>query len=61
MYVYDYPNPFPVPGTFNCNFENNLCGWTQASNDQFDWTRNMGTTGSTNTGPTNDHTTGSMY
>ena len=48
----------PVPGTFNCNFENNFCGWTQAHDDQFDWTRQSRPTTTTNTGPSRDHTTG---
>ena len=48
-----------VAGTFNCNFESNICGWTQAKNDRFDWTRHRGSTASTNTGPSADHTTGS--
>ena len=47
-----------VPGVFNCNFENNFCGWTQAHDDQFDWTRQSRPTGTTNTGPSRDHTTG---
>ena len=47
-----------VPGTFNCNFESNFCGWTQAHNDQFDWTRQSRPSGTANTGPRSDHTTG---
>ncbi|KAK7473655.1 hypothetical protein BaRGS_00035133, partial [Batillaria attramentaria] len=47
-----------LPGTFNCNFENNFCGWTQAKDDQFDWRRQSRPTSSANTGPSSDHTTG---
>ena len=50
-----------MTGTFNCNFESNTCGWTQAKDDTFDWTRHQGSTASTNTGPSRDHTTGSKY
>ncbi|KAK7098915.1 hypothetical protein V1264_003130 [Littorina saxatilis] len=47
-----------LPGVFNCNFESNMCGWTQAKDDQFDWTRQSRPTGTTNTGPRSDHTSG---
>ncbi|KAL8608892.1 hypothetical protein ACOMHN_065230 [Nucella lapillus] len=50
-----------LPGVFNCNFESNLCGWTQSHNDQFDWTRQRQPTSSSNTGPRSDHTTGHGY
>ncbi|XP_035658189.1 MAM and LDL-receptor class A domain-containing protein 1-like [Branchiostoma floridae] len=53
--------PTPGPGTFDCDFETDICGWTQAGDDDFDWTRNLGTTGSTQTGPSTDHTTGTGY
>lgn len=43
----------------NCDFENpkGLCGYTQDSTDDFDWTRNRGSTTSSLTGPSSDHTT----
>ena len=42
-----------------CNFESNLCKWRNVKGeDNFDWTRNQGKTGSIGTGPSQDHTTG---
>ncbi|XP_050409362.1 mucin-6 [Patella vulgata] len=42
-----------------CNFEDdNLCGWGQADNDQFEWTWFSGGTLSPKTGPQTDHTFG---
>ena len=41
-----------------CNFEKNLCGWTQRQDDMFDWLRRRGSTPSAGTGPTSDHTLG---
>ena len=43
---------------WDCTFEQGLCSYTQLQDDQFDWTRNSGTTGTTGTGPPYDHTTG---
>lgn len=40
----------------SCDFENGLCGWTQYKKDKFDWTRATGTTSSSGTGPSSDHT-----
>ena len=42
-----------------CTFERSLCRWTQLSDDDFDWTRNQGSTASYGTGPMFDHTLGS--
>ncbi|XP_071492675.1 MAM and LDL-receptor class A domain-containing protein 1-like isoform X9 [Diadema antillarum] len=50
-----------VPDDFDCNFESGLCGWQQAYGDDFDWTRKSGSTGSSGTGPSGDHTTGYGY
>nr|XP_054757474.1 MAM and LDL-receptor class A domain-containing protein 1-like [Lytechinus pictus] len=41
----------------NCDFEDDMCGYEQADDDDFDWTRNQWRTPSDNTGPTYDHTT----
>ena len=43
----------------SCNFDYGLCyGWSQSLSDVFDWTRRRGSTSSSNTGPSSDHTTG---
>ncbi|XP_069133149.1 MAM and LDL-receptor class A domain-containing protein 1-like [Argopecten irradians] len=42
-----------------CNFETTtICGFKQSHADQFDWTRGSGSTGTSGTGPSNDHTYG---
>ncbi|XP_071944910.1 MAM and LDL-receptor class A domain-containing protein 1-like [Antedon mediterranea] len=38
------------------DFQTGFDGWAQENNDEFDWTRMKGATGSTNTGPTDGHT-----
>ncbi|XP_072014801.1 MAM and LDL-receptor class A domain-containing protein 1-like [Amphiura filiformis] len=44
---------------WDCDFEqNDTCNYIQAKDDKFDWTRNAGGTGSTDTGPSKDHTLG---
>lgn len=42
--------------SFSDGSRNNLCGWVNAKNDQFDWTIATGSTPSVKTGPRNDHT-----
>ncbi|XP_077413210.1 uncharacterized protein LOC144043438 [Vanacampus margaritifer] len=42
----------------NCNFEKDLCHWSQLVTDVFDWTRQSGSTPTFRTGPSSDHTTG---
>jgi hypothetical protein len=46
----------PAPGS--CDFEKDLCTWTNDNADDFDWSRNSGSTGSQGTGPNGDHTLG---
>lgn len=43
---------------FACNFDTSMCGFVQNSGDDFDWTRNQGSTPSGGTGPSADHTSG---
>lgn len=63
------PTPFPTtlpppttrpPSIWDCNFETGYCKWNNSKEDDFDWTRTRGGTSSTNTGPSYDHTTGSL-
>ncbi|XP_023933562.1 MAM and LDL-receptor class A domain-containing protein 1 [Lingula anatina] len=51
----------PLITVFNCTFETSICGIEQSASDDFDWTRSQGSTSSTGTGPSGDHTTGSGY
>ena len=50
-----------LPVSVTCDFEDaSLCGYQQAVNDNFDWTWHTGATGSSSTGPTVDHTYGTL-
>ncbi|XP_067035363.1 MAM and LDL-receptor class A domain-containing protein 1-like [Acropora muricata] len=61
----------PIPGTppkptsggnIDCNFDSpSICGYTQSTNDTFNWSRQRGSTSSIGTGPSSDHTSGSGY
>ncbi|XP_041804903.1 zonadhesin [Chelmon rostratus] len=42
----------------HCNFEQDLCQWSQLLADVVDWTRHSGSTPTMMTGPSSDHTTG---
>ncbi|XP_067654295.1 MAM and LDL-receptor class A domain-containing protein 1-like isoform X2 [Haliotis asinina] len=45
------------PSDDKCTFENSIiCGFSQDHSDDFDWTRNQGSTSSSGTGPSSDHT-----
>ena len=46
----------PVLDRLTCNFEKDLCKWTQSKSDQFDWTRMKGKTSSAGTGPSESST-----
>ncbi|XP_071506663.1 MAM and LDL-receptor class A domain-containing protein 1-like [Diadema antillarum] len=41
-----------------CDFDTNMCGYTQSDDNDFEWFRNAGPTGTDGTGPMADHTTG---
>ncbi|CAH1274166.1 MALRD1 [Branchiostoma lanceolatum] len=45
----------------DCDFDTDACGYQQDNADDFDWTRQQGTTVTANTGPSSDHTTGTGY
>lgn len=51
--------PGSCAGVASCDFESDLCGWTQRQDDKFDWIRRSGHTPSVLTGPGVDHTIGS--
>jgi len=45
----------------NCNFDDDLCGLTQDTSDNFNWIRKTGSTATAHTGPNNDHTNSNGY
>ncbi|BFZ04222.1 hypothetical protein BsWGS_07261 [Bradybaena similaris] len=47
------PSTLAPQGTFDCTFENGMCGWRQDQTDVSDWAIH---TGSLTSGPTGDHT-----
>lgn len=49
-------NPIVAVPNVNCNFNFDICKWTQALDDVFDWTLKDGSTTSVGTGPPSDHT-----
>ncbi|XP_005107991.1 MAM and LDL-receptor class A domain-containing protein 1-like [Aplysia californica] len=42
--------------SLDCDFQTDICNWTQAKDDQADWRRRQGETNSYGTGPFYDHT-----
>uniref|UniRef100_A0A3B4XQK3 Zonadhesin n=1 Tax=Seriola lalandi dorsalis TaxID=1841481 RepID=A0A3B4XQK3_SERLL len=59
--VTEAPDNRPPAGSacqLHCNFEQDLCHWSQLLADVFDWTRHSGSTPTMMTGPSSDHTTG---
>uniref|UniRef100_A0A803JSD6 Zonadhesin n=1 Tax=Xenopus tropicalis TaxID=8364 RepID=A0A803JSD6_XENTR len=58
------PTTTPTPGSlcpWSCNFDADFCTWSQSSLDDFDWIRHTGSTPSTGSGPSFDHTTGNGF
>ncbi|XP_013398432.1 MAM and LDL-receptor class A domain-containing protein 1, partial [Lingula anatina] len=49
----------PLDTAHLCNFDCDTCGYVQATDDEMDWVLNSGSTPTSSTGPTGDHTTGS--
>lgn len=50
-----------MSGVFvGCNFEMDSCEWKDVSVGQFSWQRDRNGTASANTGPSVDHTTGTV-
>jgi hypothetical protein len=49
---------FVIVCSLDCSFNGNLCGWSQAMTDAFDWTMERGSTPTLMTGPSADHTGG---
>ena len=47
-----------APNQYTCNFTFDKCNWLDDKNASFNWQRHQGKTGSSNTGPNGDHTTG---
>ena len=47
-------------GANDCMFDDDWCYFTQATDDDFNWTLRKGATFSWGTGPSVDHTTGRM-
>ncbi|XP_043540792.1 MAM domain-containing protein 2-like, partial [Chiloscyllium plagiosum] len=45
----------------SCNFDLDLCSWTQSKTDDLDWKRISGSTPSALTGPSYDHTSAGGY
>ncbi len=61
--VFPYPVP-PVTPPYQTEFEevgSTPTGWHNDTDDDFNWMINSGTTPSSSTGPSGDHTTGSGY
>jgi hypothetical protein len=52
------PGPTQPASPYDCDFEQGLCSWNNAQDEEFDWTWKQGSTGSQKTGPAIDHTTG---
>ena len=49
----------PLSEQLGCTFDFDNCGWSDTAPDGYSWTRTSGSTPSSGTGPSGDHTTGS--
>ena len=56
------PTTTVAPGgtVHSCDFEANVCSYTEDKTDNFDWTRNSRGTSTVGTGPPSDHTYGTV-
>ncbi|KAI8780792.1 MAM and LDL-receptor class A domain-containing protein 2, partial [Biomphalaria glabrata] len=45
---------------YNCNFDNTTCNWNNTMGSTYIWTKNQGATPTANTGPSVDHTLGTI-
>jgi hypothetical protein len=54
------PTKTPIFSDANCDFEDGFCGWTNAYHNPLPWNRIAGPTLSQNTGPSFDHTIGTI-
>nr|XP_054757472.1 MAM and LDL-receptor class A domain-containing protein 1-like [Lytechinus pictus] len=52
------PTTPPPSGTQSCDFESDFCDFVQSTDDDFDWRRGQGSTSTSGTGPSYDHTRG---
>lgn len=52
------PPTTPAPSKYDCNFDKNVCSFTNVSGSTYNWRRQKGATGSWGTGPKSDHTMG---
>lgn len=52
--------PFPCAEPGSCDFETDFCTFTNSKTDQFDWILGFGDTKSLYSGPSTDHTTGTV-
>ncbi|CAH1778746.1 unnamed protein product [Owenia fusiformis] len=50
-----------VASSVSCNFDSDMCGFTNATGLDFKWSRSRSKTPSSSTGPTSDHTSGTGY
>ncbi|XP_078483553.1 MAM and LDL-receptor class A domain-containing protein 1 isoform X3 [Ciona intestinalis] len=65
--VCDFNIDCPVDGIdeinceYDCTFDQDLCGWMEASSGSFRWSQGSGSTPDANTGPSGDHTGNGRY